>query len=164
MLNNSVELLKKDFDEISKILNTNKPQPSLQNNFDRTYKKVLLLSAASYFEYEITEILKSCAKHKDKMIAEFCKKIKERKYFKLFKWENYAKNEDYGELINAFKINEKDNILGSTKAFLEIGHFRNELVHNDFARYQLEKTTEEIYNLFRQAEKFIEYLRCFLTE
>ena len=44
------------------------------------------------------------------------------------------------------------------KDFIEIGHMRNELAHKNFATFPLEKTTEEVYSLYKNAEKFIYYL------
>jgi hypothetical protein len=161
MPNNSVRQIKEEFDLILNFLVENK-QPSLQSSLDRHYRKVLLLSAASYFEHEITEILLSFFENKsgDERIVKFYKII-DRKYFQLFIWDNYAKNKGYGDFIGIFEIDTNGNIQDSIKAFLEIGHFRNQLVHNNFAEYTEEKTTEEIYDLFKRAEKFIEHLKIF---
>ncbi len=43
-------------------------------------------------------------------------------------------------------------------AFLELGDLRNLLVHENFAAYLLEKTSEEIYKLYRQALRFVGYI------
>lgn len=46
------------------------------------------------------------------------------------------------------------------KSFLEIGHLRNILVHSNFASYSLlDKTVEEIYELYNEGLGFVEYLK-----
>lgn len=47
--------------------------------------------------------------------------------------------------------NQDENI----KAFLELGRLRNELVHQNFIIYNLEKTANEIKDLFDKAYKFL---------
>jgi hypothetical protein len=160
-MSNPVEAVKKEFDEILSFLDENK-EPSLRSDLDKHYRKVLLLSAASYFEHKITEILLSFFKSKsgDERIEKFYKVI-DRKYFQLFHWGNYAKNRDFGEFIGIFGIDTKDDIQDFIKAFLEIGCLRNNLVHNNFAEFLVEKNTEEIFTLFKQANQFVDYLEEF---
>jgi hypothetical protein len=42
------------------------------------------------------------------------------------------------------------------RAFIELGRTRNQLVHQNFAIFPLEKTAEEIYNLYKNALLFVE--------
>jgi hypothetical protein len=39
---------------------------------------------------------------------------------------------------------------------MELGAERNRLVHTDFGSFSLEKTSEEIYDLYKKALKFVE--------
>ena len=41
------------------------------------------------------------------------------------------------------------------KAFLEIGNLRNQLVHENYADFRLDKTVDEIYGLYRTALYFL---------
>ena len=48
------------------------------------------------------------------------------------------------------------------RSFIEIGRERNRLAHQDFGSYVLEKTFDEIYDLYNRARVFPERLRqCF---
>jgi hypothetical protein len=42
------------------------------------------------------------------------------------------------------------------KAFLELGNLRNQLVHQDYATVPLEKTSDEIYQLYLDALYFVD--------
>lgn len=56
-------------------------------------------------------------------------------------------------------------VLGSAvRAFLEVGNERNKLVHQDYATFAMEKTLDEIYQLYRDALPFVERLPLALRE
>ena len=44
------------------------------------------------------------------------------------------------------------------KSFLELGDERNKLVHQNFADCTIQKTAKEVYDLYQQAAKFIDFL------
>ena len=162
----------KEFKEMIDYLETNK-EISLKIVADDNLKKVLLLSAASYFEDEIKElILDFVEKNSDNnlMIKSFVKnKAVERQYHTYFDWKTGNANSFFSlfgdEFKNQAKGDVKDNskLEKSIRAFLEIGNLRNELVHGNFAVFPIEKTVEEIYGLYRLAHKFIDYLSSKLT-
>jgi hypothetical protein len=182
---NPVEQLKAEYDELVEYVTTQ--QPSLLNDLNKNFRKVLLLSAGSYFENQITAILLNFAKEKsnDERIVNFLEKQAiNQKYHTLFSWGEKDKPESPGKNANTFfKLfgdNFKTQIDGDIKptkedtpeqtasrkklnesieAFIEIGHLRNILVHSNFAAYNYDqKTTEEIYALFLKAEPFLTYL------
>ena len=51
-----------------------------------------------------------------------------------------------------------DELKQSIKAFLEIGNVRNQLVHQNFASFSLEKTAAEIYALYKCALYFVDLI------
>lgn len=184
-MTNPVEQLKEEYDELVVYLTTE--QPSLLNNLNKNFRKVLLLSAGSYFETQITLILSNFARVKsnDERIVNFLEKQAiSQKYHTLFDWGKKDTPESPGKNANSFfklfgenfktqidtdlKPNQADNdeqkavrkkINESVEAFIEIGHLRNILVHSNFAAYNYDqKTTEEIYSLFQRAEPFLIYL------
>ena len=162
----------KEFKEMIDYLETNK-EISLKIVADDNLKKVLLLSAASYFEDEIKElILDFVEKNSDNnlMIKSFVKnKAVERQYHTYFDWKTGNANSFFSlfgdEFKNQAKGDVKDNskLEKSIRAFLEIGNLRNELVHGNFAVFPIEKTVEEIYELYCSAHQFIDYLSSKLT-
>jgi hypothetical protein len=172
MTDTIVDKIYNDFKGLLQYLEQNQ-QVSMINDADNNFKKVLLLSAASYFEHEITEILIKFVKIKsndNKEIYSFIKiKGIDRKYYTYFSWEKKNANQFFAlfgeefkqEIIN--KINSESELEDSIKAFLEIGRLRNELVHENFASYPLDKTAEEIYGQYKQSLPFIELLSIKLS-
>lgn len=162
----------REFKDMIDYLETNK-EISLKIVADDNLKKVLLLSAASYFEDEIKDIILSFVeKNSDDnlMIKSFVKnKAVERQYHTYFDWETRNANRFFSLFGDGFKDQAKEDVKDdlelekSIRAFLEIGNLRNELVHGNFAVFPIEKTVEEIYDLYHLAHKFIEYLSSKLT-
>jgi hypothetical protein len=55
-------------------------------------------------------------------------------------------------------LRSNDALEKAIRDFLEIGSTRNELVHENFGNFTLDKTAKEIYELYRSASMFIDYL------
>jgi hypothetical protein len=162
----------KEFKDMIDYLETNK-EISLKIVADDNLKKVLLLSAASYFEDEIKDIILSFVeKNSDDnlMIKSFVKnKAVERQYHTYFDWNAKNANKFFSLFGEEFKNRAEEDVKDNSDlkkpilAFLEIGNLRNELVHGNFAVFPIEKTVEEIYELYRSAHQFIDYLSSKLT-
>ena len=54
------------------------------------------------------------------------------------------------------KIRGNRELDDAIRAFLEIGNIRNELVHGNYADFQLSKTADEVYGLYRAATEFVD--------
>ncbi|PXF60982.1 MAG: hypothetical protein C4B59_06430 [Candidatus Methanogaster sp.] len=162
----------KEFKEMIDYLETNK-EISLKIVADDNLKKVLLLSAASYFEDEIKDIILSFVEKNsgnNLIIISFVKnKAVERQYHTYFDWSARNANRFFSLFGDGFKdqasedVKDNSELEKSIRAFLEIGNLRNELVHGNFAVFPIEKTVEEIYDLYRLAHQFINYLSSKLT-
>jgi hypothetical protein len=96
-------------------------------------------------------------------------KVIERQYHTYFDWKNRSANSFYklfgGEFADSIKLKIKsdDKLKESEKAFLEIGSERNLLVHENFLGYQLNKTVDEILELFKKACDYISFLKDVLV-
>ncbi|WP_298824916.1 HEPN domain-containing protein [uncultured Capnocytophaga sp.] len=170
----SVDILWEEITSIQKILGEAKEGSSL-NDYNKTIRKVLLLSCASFFEVEMTEMLKRYVRNvsnNDEKLVNFLEKqaINMRYHTLINSWgeknnpNSPAKNinsflslfgEDFKTKVTSY-IKEDNNFDISKNAFLEIGHIRNILVHNDFASYLYEnKTPRDIFDLYTKAKYFI---------
>jgi len=175
-MNNPVEQLKNEYKAIEEYLMAQN-QISLVSDLNKHFRKILILSAGSYFEHRITEILSNFAQEKsngDERITNFLvKQAITQKYHTLFSWGEKDKPESPGKNANTFfklfgdgfkanvdeDINANIELRESIKAFIEIGHLRNILVHSNFVEYVYEqKTPDEIFTLFQKAEPFLRYL------
>lgn len=159
--------------ELIKYLESNR-EISFQTNVDNLFRKILLLSVASYFETEIRDILLDFFQeqaNRSSLTINFIKsKAIERQYHTYFSWKESSANSFFalfGDEFRDFMKAEvkKDKILDeSIKTFIKLGKSRNELVHGNFASYQLQSTANEIYEDYKKAISFIELLPIKLRE
>lgn len=145
---------------------------SLRNVASENFRKSLLLSAASFFERRLVSILTQLVdqwSHSTLPLNEFVRiKAIERQYHSYFDWERPNGNRFFGLFGPDFKAfmkqrcKDDESFAESVKAFIEIGCERNRLVHQDFGSYALEKTFDEIYELYNRAYHFLDNLeQCF---
>jgi len=135
-------------------------------------RKALLLSVASHFEHKLTGHLKKLSSMtKSALLTEFViRKAITRQYHTLFKWEGKNANSFFALFGSDFKQRMEVKVKADTaldnsiKAFLELGLLRNQLVHNDYATFSLEKTSDEIYHLYRAALHFVDSLPDWFSE
>src|SRR3989442_224592 len=82
-------------------------ETSLHVSADSNFRKILLLSAASYFEHEITKILVECVSRHSHgnpvMISLLKKKAIERQYHTFFDWEGSNANKFFSLFGTDFK-------------------------------------------------------------
>lgn len=133
------------------------------------YRKILLLSCASFYESQITELVKDFVRRNssaDTRIFEFINnRAISRQYHTFFSWNENNINNFLGMFGLEFKdkiareIKNNDDLRKYVRAFLEIGRERNKMVHENFLEYKLDKTFQEINNLHNDAIKLIEYFK-----
>jgi hypothetical protein len=173
-----VDILNNEYSTIIKYLDDSK-QPSLSSDLNKYFKKILILSAASYFEHEIQAILvdfvTTSSNDNSKVISFLKKKAIGMQYHTYFTWGEKNEPEKPGKNANTFfslfgddfktecdKEVKADAVLDkNVKSFLEIGHLRNILVHSNFAALNFDtKTTDDIFKLYTSGQKFLDYIRA----
>jgi hypothetical protein len=93
-----------------------------------------------------------------------------RQYHSWFGWGETNANQFFGLFGSEFrstmigKVKASDQLNSAVRAFLELGGERNKLVHQDYATFPLEKSLDEIYELYRTALMFVEQLPAALQE
>jgi hypothetical protein len=138
---------------------------SLLRTVDDSFRKTLVLSAASLFEHQISDAIHGYCNRKSGsdacVLALIRIKALKRQYFTYFDWENKRAGpffallgEEIGEKLKA--ESKVDPLKSSVEAFLELGYLRNVLVHQNFAGYVFEKTNDEVYALYRLARVFVD--------
>ena len=144
-------------------------QVSYSQNVEMSLSKTLLLSCSSYFERRITDAISDYAKKvsnaDEALISLVRNKAIERQYHTYFQWSGDTPSVRpffamFGSTIrDSSKQALRDSDLSdASKAFLELGNLRNLLVHENFLNYPLEKTADEIYQLYCAALRFIIYI------
>lgn len=132
-------------------------------------RKILLLAIASFFERKVSTRLLEYIDYKtnnNSLIANLIqRKVLDRKYHTLFEWKEKNINSFLAIFGKDFKFSIENKIKDmpelniGMKAFLQLGRLRNDLVHEDFATNKVgDKTMSEVYELFKIADQFIDFL------
>ncbi len=139
---------------------------SFQSNVYNNFRKTLLLSVASYFEDTLTKSIINFVEEQvgaTSPLSYFIQsKAIKRQYHTYFDWNAKNANQFFGLFGPEFRKFMSDQgkadaqLEAAIAAFLELGQTRNELVHQNFAAFTMEKTAEEIYQLYQQALFFVE--------
>ena len=168
-----IDSLYNEFTDLLKFLDDAK-EISLRSTVDTTFKKTLALSAASYFEDELRNLLLRFVDEKSNsnelLINLVRNKAIARQYHTFFDWRGKNANSFFSLFGDEFRqsaiedVKEDDELGESIKAFLDLGNTRNELAHLNFANMELNKTAEEVYGQFKNAQRFLEYIGKKLNE
>lgn len=141
-------------------------QLSLEVDANDYFRKVLVLSAASYFETTITNSILILAKNtKIEPVWNFIKhKAISRQYHTYFDWEKKNINkflklfgDSFYTAISA-EIDKDNTLKEGIENFMTLGNHRNLLVHENFASASMDLSTEEVIKMYRSALKFTEFL------
>lgn len=143
-------------------------EASLEAAASNHFRKALLLAVASYFEHRASEHVLGFVyefSEKSPLIGQLVKnKAVSRQYHTWFDWKENNANQFFGLFGSDFKkamvenVKQSDELKASIQAFMEIGRMRNCLVHQDYATFSMDKTLDEIYDLYKCALSFVESL------
>ena len=143
----------------------------LSAQVEETFSKTLLIAVASYFEVHMTQVIVELYREMTQgaeALVEFVKKQAiGRRFAQLFDWGRDAQpnrnaNSFYRLFGDSFvrymqnKIQENQELNESVQAFIEIGNLRNQMVHENYADFQLNKTVADVYSLYEKAIKFVD--------
>lgn len=136
--------------------------PSGLSALELTYPKVLLLASASFLEVATVEAVSQLFHRPE--IPELRVFVERRSlkhnFHSLFNWTTPTANGFFAffgsDCKDRFTARKKVDaeFKAAVDAFLEIGSLRNQLVHNNYAEFTLEKTAGDIRDLHRTASKF----------
>ena len=171
-----VDILYAEYLSIVGYLNENS-QPSLSSDVNKYFKKVIVLSAASYFEHRIKEVLvEFIVKETNNHIPAlnfFKKKAIGMEYHTYFTWGEKDNPDKPGKNANSFfalfgnefkkqveeRLRQSPDLTVAMKSFLEVGHLRNILVHSNFAAYNFDnKTTDDVVDLYKNGIPFVAFI------
>ena len=145
---------------------------SVTTNFESVASKSLLLAAASHFERRITEIILECARANGSAVAlvNFVKNQGlSRKYHTMFDWDVSNLNKFFSLFGNEAKTQlsqtaSEGELKEFAAAFIFINSERNRLVHQDYATFNLNTTSDEVWDRFKKASQFYDWLAFSLTD
>ena len=139
---------------------------SLKLSVDSSFAKTLVVSAASYFESRLTESLIDLYSEQTNLpgvLVHFVRNLAiERRYFQWFDWGSSNANSFFGKFGGEFRaymrsrVGSDECLQNSIKAFIELENLRNDLVHGNYATFQLNLSVDEILSRYEKAVKFVE--------
>lgn len=166
-----VEKLSGEYSAIAKYLEENS-EISFLNSLESMTPKVLLLAGASHLEQLIQEVIlnyyRAITSHNEMAVSFVKNKAVTRQYHTYFQWTASNANNFFALFGEEFKTQMKERVKRDeefdkhTQAFLELGALRNQLVHENYALFSLNKTSEEIVNLYHDALKFVDTISACL--
>ena len=142
---------------------------SMYSDLDDKLKKVLVMSAASFFETELRSIIEAFvlqeANANAAVVALVKNKALERQFHTFFSWKERNANaffSTFGEVFSSHcraQVKADKTLNDAVSAFLELGETRNQLAHLNFGAFPIAKTSAEIYSLYKMAEQFLDFIR-----
>lgn len=139
-----------------------------------TVPKVFLLASASWVEARVQQIMLEffrAVAGNHVQVAEFIRiGAMTRKYHTWFDWEGRTPAKFFAQFGADMKRRGKElykhdvEFAGEYDAFLELGDLRNQLVHQNYAAFTLQKTVDEVRSLFLAADKFVDRLPDLLRQ
>jgi len=161
---NIIDILIKRHEEVRHFF-SQQGEVTLADDSDAEFRKVLILSIASFFEYEITSAISDLAENSSSpRIFELVKaKAISRQYHTYFAWEDKNINRFTKLFGESFKQEiEKElkqrELTEGMKLFLILGQERNILVHENFAAASISWTVDEIVEKYEKALEFVIFL------
>jgi RiboL-PSP-HEPN len=141
---------------------------SLEVSASDHFRKALLLAAASYFENRVSNAVLDFVRERangSPLIENFVRnKAVARQYHSWFSWDANNANQFFGLFGADFKtsmgakVKDAPQMQSSIRAFLELGNERNRLVHENYATFAMEKTLDEVYDLYQRSRAFVDGL------
>jgi hypothetical protein len=147
---------------------------SFLSTIESTLPKVLLLASASDLEQQVQNILltyyESTTRASEFAISFVKNKAISRQYHTYFDWGRRSANTFFGLFGERFKAKAKERSASdnkfaeAVKDFCELGDLRNQMVHENYASFVLEKTASEVYSLYKSSLYFVHSLPKLLED
>src|ERR1022692_1831159 len=147
---------------------------SFLSTMESSLPKVVLLAAASDLEHEVQQVIIGYYKQQTRdcefAVSFVHNKAISRQYHTYFDWRNRSANSFFALFGERFKAKAKTalkadaEIAQAVADFCELGDLRNQLVHENYAAFSMEKTASEVHALYQSARRFVTYLPTLLDD
>lgn len=163
----SEELIKRLMDDHGALMEYLRVQGEISflSAVESSLPKVVLLAAASDLEQQVQSAILGYYTRETRS-SEFAvsfvhNKAVSRQYHTYFDWPNRSANKFFALFGERFKakaraqIRADERLADAVKAFCELGDLRNQLVHENYASFIMEKTASEVHSMYRTALYFV---------
>ena len=155
----------KEYTEIHTLL-VESGRADLSISYSNTFAKTFTLLCCSYFESEITRILKTFIENnslhsgvKELLI----RKALKRQYHTLFDWNTESIEHFLGLFGDDFRkdvknrLRDNDAVVNAIKNFMRLGKYRNEITHQNIISYTYDQTPSDVLYMFKNALNMLEF-------
>ena len=160
---NEVERTYQELESLKLHLSDSKAELSILSIVSSVDSKVMLLCSASFFERKLCDgiaQISSTGSSKTVIRNFIINQAIKRKYHSFFDWNKNNANKFFALFGGEFKAHMNkiidDDLKIAVKDFLDLGRTRNELVHQNYATFNMDYTAEDIFNKFKNANLFID--------
>ena len=159
------------FQESASLVESVKQSSDISLRFfaDEHLPKVLLLAVASHFEKRMTDAVmhfsEQCLAIDHPLVNLIKNKAVSRQYHQWFVWEGRNANKFFSLFGERFReyakrsVGEDEELHQSVVSFLQLGLERNRLIHGDYVSFQMNKSRDDIYRLYNDASKFVDWFQ-----
>ncbi|MCL5680371.1 MAG: HEPN domain-containing protein [Candidatus Marsarchaeota archaeon] len=167
MADNNLDLVYDNFNAIIKRLKE-ADELSTSSLVETTLSKLIIVSAASFFETDIKEAIYSLSP--DLKSRSLVEKFLDRNFWNLFDSKFESMNRFLGNFGDEFKVSfqksirDDKNLKDSETSFLRLLSLRGEIVHGNFLSYSVDVTYEESYEIYKKSFVYVEHLKNRIVE
>lgn len=131
-----------------------------------TLRRTSVVGAASFFEQALKDALLTFVSNRsgsDPAVTTIVKmSLIDRGFHQMFQWEGKNANKFFSHFGSELGEEMKKGCAGELKSpvqsFMELGNLRNCIVHQNFHIFYFEKTLDECYASYRDAQQFVSFV------
>ena len=175
---NRIDELWRDHGRLVDYLRANN-ELQMMSRIEESFARTLVIATASYFEVKLTDAICDVYREFTQGASSLTLFVRKqgigRRFAQLFDWGNDSgpapnANRFYKLFGDEFAVHMRRKVQGDrfldegVRAFLEIGNIRNQMVHGNFADFQIDKTVDDLYDLYGKADRFVTAFRFSIRE
>lgn len=170
-MSDPVQALKGSADEIKSALSS-AGHLSLLVTAEDVFRRNLLISAASYFEHDLCKRIDSVFSSKgysEECVSLIRSKAIARQFYSYFDFKSSNTNRLFSAFGDACKeravvaLKGDSELRDSQNSFLHICAMRNNMVHENFAAFSMDVSSDEIIEDFKRGLKFLDFFEVMIS-
>ena len=170
-MSDPVQALKADADEIKSALSA-AGHLSLLITAEDVIRRNLLISAASYFEHDLCKRIEnvfSSRGYSEECVSLIRSKAIVRQFYSYFDFNSSNTNRLFSAFGQACKerasnaLRSSSALRESQSSFLQICGMRNNMVHENFAAFSMDVSSDEVVENFRRGLRFLDFFEVIIS-
>ncbi len=161
------------YKEISELISKNEiEKPDSALSLGELLSKLIMVSAASEFEFKIRDAIKNVSHIEDLKIKSYLQSSTERNFWNMFGINEKTNNINYflrffGEEFQkniSKEIEKEPQLKDAMNSFILMLQIRNQLVHDGFLPYKISQSYKDAYRLYKSSLLLITLIKTELEK